>query len=757
MILASCGDKSTEEKPDNQQNSSFIWSVKSLNKMNWQEANDYCQNLTEREQRDWHLPTIEEVRDLIQSCPGTITSGTCSVSETCADTDCLDENCQACSPESDGSYSRLGDINQLWSATSVSNNDSSAWFVDFSNAGIYQDGKENYRYVRCARILKGAERKRDCQELPDKAVWNKVSEITQTWNGEEWIPATTAGYGEEASSAECRFKCAENYEWDGAACANAKRRAECSGLPENAEWNTVSSITQTWNDEEWIPATTASYNEEASDKECRFKCTENHEWDGAACANAKRRAECTGLPENAEWNTVSSITQSWTGTDWIPSTTGIYDANPSSTECRFKCNENYSWKNSKCVADTRTANCTGLPENAEWNTASSITQTWNGEEWVPATEGSFSSSKSTTQCVFKCERYYNWENSACVSACNNEPCAGVENSTGQCSATNWNEYSCGCESGYVWNNQKCMQQPSLGNICTNQTACYGLSFEIACPESGSNYFGQDAQYADSGVCLSQNFSLKTVSGEKVVEDKNTGLMWQQAIPALTYTREEAENYCGNLVYAEYTDWRLPTPHELLSIVDNSQFGPAADSEYFPNIPSDSRFWTSAKYVKNTDRSWIVDSSYGGVDLSEISSYYVRCVRGEKTLPASVFSTATVNGDKIVTETKSGLIWQRGYKTDQNWREALYYCENLTYAGYSDWRLPNKNELASLVNYEKNNFTDFPSMPESSFWSSTSMTLASESDAWGVNFYYGRISALGKDYFYLSVRCVRSNN
>ena len=127
VIFVSCGEsKSTEEKPGSQQNSSLIWSVKSSNKLNWQEAKDYCQNLTEREQSDWHLPTIEELRNLIQSCPGTVKGGSCAVSETCAGGYCLDESCQACSQETDGSYSKLGDTNQLWSATSVSNYDPDA-------------------------------------------------------------------------------------------------------------------------------------------------------------------------------------------------------------------------------------------------------------------------------------------------------------------------------------------------------------------------------------------------------------------------------------------------------------------------------------------------------------------------------------------------------------------------------------------------------------------------------------------------------
>jgi len=37
-----------------------------------------------------------------------------------------------------------------------------------------------------------------------------------------------------------------------------------------------------------------------------------------------------------------------------------------------------------------------------------------------------------------------------------------------------------------------------------------------------------------------------------------------------------------------------------------------------------------------------------------------------------------------------------------WSDAITNCDNLVYAGYSDWRLPNVNELFSIFNYQYNN-------------------------------------------------------
>ena len=59
---------------------------------------------------------------------------------------------------------------------------------------------------------------------------------------------------------------------------------------------------------------------------------------------------------------------------------------------------------------------------------------------------------------------------------------------------------------------------------------------------------------------------------------------------------------------------------------------------------------------------------------------------------------------------TGLMWMKldsghlkaGSNKDGrlNWGEALEWAENLKYAGYSDWRLPNAKELQSIVDYSR---------------------------------------------------------
>lgn len=84
-------------------------------------------------------------------------------------------------------------------------------------------------------------------------------------------------------------------------------------------------------------------------------------------------------------------------------------------------------------------------------------------------------------------------------------------------------------------------------------------------------------------------------------------------------------------------------------------------------------------------------------------------------------------DSTVTDS-SGLIWQSDRENNKTWQEALAYCENLTYAGYSDWRLPNKNELASRFSKSGIN---------GNYWTS-STSYSDNTSAWYIEIQYSHI-------------------
>ena len=57
------------------------------------------------------------------------------------------------------------------------------------------------------------------------------------------------------------------------------------------------------------------------------------------------------------------------------------------------------------------------------------------------------------------------------------------------------------------------------------------------------------------------------NGNGTVQDRATGLTWQQSDSGKGYTWEDALSYCEDLDLAGQTDWRLPNAKELQSIVD----------------------------------------------------------------------------------------------------------------------------------------------------------------------------------------------
>ncbi|MGD9975610.1 MAG: DUF1566 domain-containing protein [Desulfatirhabdiaceae bacterium] len=119
------------------------------------------------------------------------------------------------------------------------------------------------------------------------------------------------------------------------------------------------------------------------------------------------------------------------------------------------------------------------------------------------------------------------------------------------------------------------------------------------------------------------------NGNGTVTDTSTGLMWQHDTPDNTMTWEQALSYCENSTLAEYTDWRLPTLKELVSLVDYSRYNPTINTTYFPDTAA-SYYWSSTTLANATASVWIMHFYYGydfNTTKSESKYYYVRAVRG----------------------------------------------------------------------------------------------------------------------------------
>jgi hypothetical protein len=125
----------------------------------------------------------------------------------------------------------------------------------------------------------------------------------------------------------------------------------------------------------------------------------------------------------------------------------------------------------------------------------------------------------------------------------------------------------------------------------------------------------------------------------------------------------------------------------------------------------------------------------------------------------------VKEESLVRSNNYGLIWQDNEDTETmllEWIEAINYCDTLALKGYMDWRLPNTNELISLVSYDRHGpaiDSAFAYIDQNaSYWTSTTheryLSDAYYAKAWLVDFSSGMqlIADKGSEYH---VRCVRN--
>ena len=128
------------------------------------------------------------------------------------------------------------------------------------------------------------------------------------------------------------------------------------------------------------------------------------------------------------------------------------------------------------------------------------------------------------------------------------------------------------------------------------------------------------------------------------------------------------------------------------------------------------------------------------------------------LSAERFVVTGADGDKVVKDSVTNLVWQQTLLVEvKMWQEAIDYCEGLDYGTYQDWRLPNRNELMSIVDYSESspavNTAVFTGVLSASYWS-TSEYFSNTGYVWDVNFQSGDSMHRDKVTHSHNVICVR---
>ena len=135
---------------------------------------------------------------------------------------------------------------------------------------------------------------------------------------------------------------------------------------------------------------------------------------------------------------------------------------------------------------------------------------------------------------------------------------------------------------------------------------------------------------DRKIAPINRFLILTNWASQAVLDKETGLVWERSPVIAPDTWSVARFACTGRPTGNRKGWRLPSVHELASLVDPSVTPPGPTlppGHPFTNVQSDN-YWSATTDAGNLANAWGVSFVNGGVDVGAKNlSLQVWCVRG----------------------------------------------------------------------------------------------------------------------------------
>lgn len=302
---------------------------------------------------------------------------------------------------------------------------------------------------------------------------------------------------------------------------------------------------------------------------------------------------------------------------------------------------------------------------------------------------------------------------------------------------------------------------------TGQIGCYdenGATVEFL----GS---GQDCEQQRGIVWPLPRF---VVNDDGTVLDKLTGLVWLRnarcfdglgwlgAKKKIDELNDHLPGICKGY-NGKYEDWRIPDVGQLTTLL-NADAVPAdyLRTQGFEGMRVGA-YWTSTMY-QNLLTGWSVNLGDGTISIRDkLEKLLLLPVRTPGRSDGQIETTAkhevptaagkparfTRPGDGTVLDTQTGLMWLSDFSClpQSNWIDALTAVHEfnkssknskcLVYKGtYHDWQLPNRLELLSLVDFNRDYPAVFPGAFGSDtvggdYWSSTTVPAATK-DAYVTN-------------------------
>jgi len=99
-----------------------------------------------------------------------------------------------------------------------------------------------------------------------------------------------------------------------------------------------------------------------------------------------------------------------------------------------------------------------------------------------------------------------------------------------------------------------------------------------------------------------------------VTDKVTSIMWTQKVDKTKREWEQSLQYCEDLKFAGYSNWKLPSNKELTSIVDLRKQKPALDTVFFPGIDYKAYYWSRTPETRDASRNLMSETTIQPEDI-----------------------------------------------------------------------------------------------------------------------------------------------